>query len=110
MAFSSASVPVAEGLVVDANAGAPVSVQLIRSHSVSYNRCMGRITLNLPNDVAAALAEESRQAKRGEEDLAVDLLKRALAIRRFRAARNSVIEALGDDAPDSDDDVFKRIS
>src|SRR5438067_4895688 len=65
---------------------------------------MSQLKLDLPSDVAAALAEESREANRGEQEVALDLLKRALAIRRFRAARKSVIEALGDDAPDSDDD------
>ena len=71
---------------------------------------MGRLTLNLPNDVAAALAEESRQSNRAPDELAVELLERALAIRKFRSARGAVIESLGDAAPASDDDVFKQIS
>jgi hypothetical protein len=71
---------------------------------------MNTLILNLPSDVAAALAQESRDANQGPEEMAVDLLKRALAIRRFRAARKSVLEALGDEAPESDEDVFKNIS
>ena len=71
---------------------------------------MGQLTLNLPSDVAAALAQESREANCGQEEIAVDLLKRALAIRRFRSARRSLLEALGDDAPESDEEIFKNIS
>lgn len=71
---------------------------------------MSLITLNLPSEVSAALAEESRQANRAQEEIAVDLLQRALAVRRFRAARKSVIQALGDDGPDSEDDIFEQIS
>ena len=55
---------------------------------------MSRLTLNLPVDLAAALAQESREANRGQEEFALDLLKRALAIRRFRTARKSVMDAL----------------
>jgi hypothetical protein len=71
---------------------------------------MSRLTLNLPVDVAAALAQESREANRGLEEFALDLLKRALAIRRFRTARKSIIEALRTDGPDSEDDIFEQIS
>jgi len=71
---------------------------------------MSRLTLNLPTDVAAALAQESREAKCGQEEFALDLLKRALSIRRFRATRKSVMDALGGAAPESEDDIFEQIS
>jgi hypothetical protein len=71
---------------------------------------MSVLTLNLPNDVSAALAEESRQSNRGQEEVALDLLQRALAIRRFRSARKTVIDALDEAAPDSEDDIFEQIS
>jgi hypothetical protein len=71
---------------------------------------MSVLTLNLPSDVSAALAEESREANRAQEEVALDLLQRALAIRRFRSVRASIIESLGDAAPDSEDEIFERIS
>jgi hypothetical protein len=71
---------------------------------------MSLLTLNLPNEVSVALAEESRLENRGQEEVAVDLLKRALAVRGFRAARKSVIEALGDNGPDSEGGIFEQIS
>ena len=71
---------------------------------------MSQLTLNLPNDLAAALADESRQSNRAQEEVALDLLKRALAIRRFRSARDTTMNALGDDAPQDDDDALRQIS
>jgi hypothetical protein len=71
---------------------------------------MSRLNLNLPDDIAAVLAQESSKAGCTPEEMAVDLLKRALAFRRFRSVRKSLLEALGDDAPESDDDIFRRVS
>jgi hypothetical protein len=71
---------------------------------------MSRLNLNLPDDIAAVLAHESSKAGCTPEGMAVDLLKRALAIRRFRSVRKSLLEALGNDAPESDDDIFRRVS
>jgi|GEM_PF-5251415 len=71
---------------------------------------MRLLTLNLPSEVSAALEEESREGNRVQEEVALDLLQRALAVRRFRAARNSVIQSLGKYGPDSDDEVFEQIS
>jgi hypothetical protein len=71
---------------------------------------MSQLTLNLPDDVARALADASRQSRRGEEEVALDLLKRALAVQRFRSIRESLLETLGDDAPQDDDDVLRQIS
>jgi len=64
---------------------------------------MSILTLNLPTEVSAALAEECRQANRGVEEMALDLLRRALAVRRVRSVRQSVIATLGDAAPNSED-------
>jgi hypothetical protein len=71
---------------------------------------MSQLTLNLPDKLASELAEASRQTNRSPDDLAVDLLRRALAVRRFKAARESVQNALGEGAPPSDDDAFKLLS
>jgi hypothetical protein len=71
---------------------------------------MSILTLNLPTEVSAALAEECRQANRGQEEMALDLLQRALAIRPFRSVRQSVIATLGEAAPNSEDDILGQIS
>jgi hypothetical protein len=71
---------------------------------------MSVLTLNLPTEVSAALAEESRQTNRGQEEVALDLLQRALAVRRFRAARQSLVQSLGDQGPDSEEDIYNQIS
>jgi hypothetical protein len=71
---------------------------------------MSILTLNLPTEVSAALAEVCRQANRGQEEMALDLLQRALAIRPFRSVRQSVIATLGEGAPNSEDDILGQIS
>ncbi len=70
---------------------------------------MSQLTLNLPDNVAADLVEASRQSNRAPDELAVELLKRALAVRRFKSARETIVESLGDRAPETDDDALKLL-
>jgi hypothetical protein len=71
---------------------------------------MSELKLELPDELAAALAGESRSANLGQEEMALDLLRRALAMRRFRGARESILKSLGGQGPDSDESVFEQIS
>jgi len=70
---------------------------------------MSEITLQLPDSLAADLQAASRESKCKPDDLAVDLLRRALAVRKFRAVRQAALESLGDDAPATDEDAFKMM-
>jgi hypothetical protein len=70
---------------------------------------MSRLTLELPEDVSAALDKASREVSKSPEDFAEDLLRRALAVREFQSLRASLLTSLGEDAP-SDEDIFKQIS
>ena len=49
---------------------------------------MSQITLNLPDKAAAELAEASRETNRNPEDVASELLQRALLLRRFDRAKH----------------------
>jgi hypothetical protein len=71
---------------------------------------MSRLILDLPDDIAATLAQLSEQAHRLPEDLAREMLQRALAVERLDAIRRDIQRSLGDDAPPTDEDVFKQIS
>jgi hypothetical protein len=70
---------------------------------------MSQLTLNLPDKLAADLVEASRQSNRAPDELAVELLKRALAVRSFKSARDAIASSLGDRAPETDDDAFKLL-
>jgi len=71
---------------------------------------MSQLTLNLPDKIAAELAEASRQVNRAPDDLAVELVQRGLAVRRFRAARKAILNSLGDKVPETDEDAFRLLS
>ncbi|HEX3355794.1 MAG TPA: hypothetical protein VHS31_02340 [Tepidisphaeraceae bacterium] len=70
---------------------------------------MSQLTLNLSDKIAAELAEASRKANLSPGDLAMELLQRGLAVRRFRSAREAIINSLGDKAPDTDEEAFKML-
>jgi hypothetical protein len=70
---------------------------------------MSQITLNLPDKLAAELAAASRRSNQSPVDLAVELLRKALVVQRFRAAREDVLATLGDEAVESDDNAFEQL-
>lgn len=65
--------------------------------------------LNLPEKLAAELNAASRQMNRPLDEFAAELLQRALAVRRFRSAREAILNSLGNDAPKSDDDAIDML-
>ena len=71
---------------------------------------MSQLTLNLPEKLAAELAEVSRQDQRAADELAIEFVKRGLAVRRFRAARDGILDSLGDRAPKNDEAAFDLFS
>jgi hypothetical protein len=71
---------------------------------------MSQLTLNLPEKLAAELAEASRRDHRSADELALVLVKRGLAVRRFRAARQGVLDSLGDKAPATDEAAYDLLS
>jgi hypothetical protein len=71
---------------------------------------MSRLVLELPDDVATALGEVSRASHRSPEEVAAEMLKKALAVKRLEAIRQDIQSTLGDDAPQSDEEIFKQIS
>ena len=71
---------------------------------------MSQLILQLPDKVAAALNEVSRAAQRPPEEIAREMVEKALAIQRFDAIRQKLQNSLGDDAPETDEEVFKQIS
>ena len=70
---------------------------------------MTQITLTIPDKIAADLEEASRQANRSPDELASELLRRGLAVRKFKQTRQAIIDSLGDRAPETDDDAFKLL-
>lgn len=70
---------------------------------------MSQLTLQLSEPLAAELAQASKEANRPADELVVELLRRALAARRFRSLRERASVELGDRAPDTDDDAFKML-
>ena len=71
---------------------------------------MSRLILELPDKVAAALNEMSRAAQRPPEEIAREMVEKALAIERFDGIRQKLQDSLGDDAPQTDEEIFKQIS
>jgi hypothetical protein len=71
---------------------------------------MSQLTLNLPAKLAAELTEASRKANRAPDDLALELVQRGLAVRGFRAAREAILDALGAQSPETDEEAFKLLS
>ena len=71
---------------------------------------MSILTLQLPDDVSAELAAAGRAQHKTPEEIAGDLLRRALLARRFSALRETLIKSLGNDAPPDDETVFRQIS
>jgi hypothetical protein len=67
---------------------------------------MSQLTLHIPDRLAAELDEASRESNRDPGELAVELLRRAMASRRFRSLRQAALAELGDKAPMSDEDAF----
>jgi hypothetical protein len=71
---------------------------------------MSQLTLNLPDDVAKALADAGREVSRTPEEVAADMLRRMIAVRRFQQLSKEVREALGPNAPTSEEEIFEQIS
>jgi len=71
---------------------------------------MNQITLNLPDDLAAELDKASREINSRPEDVAREMIERALRIRRFDRARQNIIGSLGPDAPRSEQEALEQIS
>jgi hypothetical protein len=71
---------------------------------------MSQLTLNLPDKIAAELAEASRRANCQPGDLALELVQRGLAVRRFKTAREGIQNSLGENAPKTDDEAFNLLS
>ncbi|MCC6579529.1 MAG: hypothetical protein IT440_03750 [Phycisphaeraceae bacterium] len=71
---------------------------------------MQPLTLQLSDHVAAELASVSRETGRGPEAVAEELLRRMILLRRFEKLRREVREAMGPDAPMSEDDIFAQIT
>jgi oligoendopeptidase F len=71
---------------------------------------MSQIILNLPDKAAAELAEASRETNRNPEDVASELLQRALLLRRFDRAQEKISKSLRPDAPQSEEQAFDQIS
>ena len=71
---------------------------------------MSQLTVNLPNDMAAELAEAGRESSKTPEELVQDLVRRMITLRRWQHLRRDVREQLGPDAPASEEEVFEQIS
>lgn len=71
---------------------------------------MSQITLYLPDGLSAELDEASREANSRPEDVAREMVERALRVRRFDRVRRKIIDSLGPDAPQSDQDAFEQVS
>lgn len=71
---------------------------------------MSQLTLQLPERLAAELAEASRESNRTPDELAVDLLRRAMAAWRFERLSDKVSKSLKPDAPKSEDEAFEQLS
>jgi hypothetical protein len=71
---------------------------------------MTQLVLQLSDDLARALDDASRAAHRPPEDIAREMVEKALAVRRIDAVREEIQRSLGDDAPETDEEVFKQIS
>lgn len=70
---------------------------------------MSEITLQLPDALADELLRVSHEANQAMDQLAIELLNRAIAGRKFRLLRRQALEELGDHAPASDEQAFDLI-
>lgn len=70
---------------------------------------MSELTLQLPDRLAEELAIASKESNRKPDELVVELLRRAMAARRFRTLRQKALSELGANAPETDEDAFKMM-
>jgi predicted transcriptional regulator len=71
---------------------------------------MGKVTVEIPDDLQASLDAISRDRQRPTEDILRDMIERAVALDQFRKLRLELrpyAEAAG---VKTDDDVFKAVS
>jgi hypothetical protein len=71
---------------------------------------MSQLTLTLPDEVATVLAQIGRDSNRGPEDVAREMVERAVALNRLDELRREVRESLGPNSPKTENDVFEQIS
>ncbi len=76
---------------------------------VSSILVMSEMILQLPSRLAAELDAASKESNRRPDEIVLELLRRAMAARQFRALRRQALDQLGDDAPLTDDDAFKMV-
>jgi len=71
---------------------------------------MSQLMLSLADTVAAELAKLGRETSRSLEEVAQDVLRRMIALRRVEALRREIRSSLGADSPATEDEVFELIS
>ena len=71
---------------------------------------MTRLTLELPDDVKRELDEYCRQQNRADGEVVGDLLRRFLAVQKFRELRRGNLPLAEAQGILTDEDVFRIVS
>ena len=71
---------------------------------------MSQITLTLSDDITSALSQIGRESNRKPEEVAREMLEKAVALKRLDQLRGEVRESLKPDAPKTEDETFEQIS
>ena len=71
---------------------------------------MGKMTIQLPDPVQARLEQLSRESGRSVEELAQDMLEKAVRLERMRELRRELRPYAEQAGFHTDDDVFRAVS
>ncbi|MCC7408848.1 MAG: hypothetical protein IT442_12300 [Phycisphaeraceae bacterium] len=71
---------------------------------------MPRITLEISENLKRQLVALGGMQQRSIEDVARNLIERSLTVKRFHDLRRRTLDALGPDAPKTDEQLFDEIS
>jgi predicted transcriptional regulator len=70
---------------------------------------MATLTIRLPDEMKSELDEVSREEHKAVSDIAMEVLQRYLAVRKFRSIRNKVLPFTDTQGLLTDKDVFKAL-
>ena len=71
---------------------------------------MSQLTLTLSDEIASALSQIGRESNRPPEDVAREMVEKAVALKRLDQLRREVREGLNSNAPKTEDEAFEQIS